>query len=444
MRSIDLTSGSPTKRIIAFAIPIFIGNLFQQIYSISDMFVVGRFLGKEALAAVGACSSVIIFITSILIGLCMGSGVYFSDLYGAKEYKKLSEAISTSFIFIFVITAVIMLVTMVFITPFMHLFNIPKAVLGLAKAYLLITVSGLPFLLLYNMATVILRAFGDSKTPLIFLIVSSTINIAFDFLLVIVWSLGVKGPAISTLAAQIFSGIPLSIYCLKKINFLKLRPIFNNSLFNWVAKYSLLTSLQQSIMNFGILLVQGLVNSFGVTIMAAFAIGVKIDTFAYIPAQDFGNAFSTYVAQNKGANKNERIRKGFHSAIVCSSVFSVVISIFVFFFAPNLVAIFSEGDTDVIARGAEYLRIEGLFYILIGYLFIHYGFYRGLGRFKTSIFLTVVSLGLRVILSYLFVWLGMGVTSIWWSIIIGWAVADIFGFSIYRRQISQLVCRRAE
>jgi Na+-driven multidrug efflux pump len=172
LRLVDLTNGSPTKKIIAFAIPIFIGNLFQQIYSVSDMFVVGRYLGKEALAAVGACSAVIIFITSIIIGLCMGSGVYFSDLYGAKDYKKLSAAISTSFIFIFVITVVTMLVTMVFITPLMRLFHIPETVMGLAKTYLIITVSGLPFMLLYNIATVILRAFGNSETPLIFLITS--------------------------------------------------------------------------------------------------------------------------------------------------------------------------------------------------------------------------------------------------------------------------------
>ena len=377
MRSIDLATGSPTRKIIAFAIPIFIGNLFQQIYSISDMFVVGRYLGKEALAAVGACSAVIIFLTSIIIGLCMGSGVLFSQLYGAKDYEKLSGAISTSFMFILAITLVTMVSTMVFINPLMRVFSIPLEVMGLAKTYLLITVSGLPFMLLYNMAAVVLRAFGDSKTPLIFLVTASTINIIFDFILVLVWPLGIKGPAISTLAAQLVSAIPLSIYAIKKMSFLKLRPNFDLALFNRVSQYSLLTSLQQSIMNFGILMVQALVNSFGVTIMAAFAIGVKIDTFAYMPAQDFGNAFSTYVAQNKGANKNIRIQKGFRSAIICSSVFSIVLSLLVIIFAPNLVAIFSDSDADVIAQGARYLRIEGVFYILIAYLFIHYGFIGG-------------------------------------------------------------------
>ena len=436
LRSIDLTQGSPAKKMVAFTLPIFIGNLFQQIYSVSDMFVIGRFLGKEALAAVGACSTIIIFITSILIGLCMGSGVYFADLVGAKDYEKLSVSISTSFLFILVVTAGIMLLTMVFIMPLMELFNIPEAVMELAKKYLIITVSGLPFMFLYNISTVVLRAFGDSKTPLIFLIIASTINVAFDFILVIVWPLGVSGPAISTLAAQFFSGIPLALYAIKKMRFLQLKFSFQKTVFEQVARYSLLTSLQQSIMNFGILLVQGLVNSFGVTTMAAFAIGVKIDTFAYMPVQDFGNAFSTYVAQNKGANKNERIRQGFKSAILCSTIFSVLLSVLVFVFAPNLVALFSDRDAGVIAQGTEYLRIEGLFYVLIGYLFIHYGFYRGLGHFRISIFLTIVSLGIRVCLSYLLIWSGLTVTSIWWSIIVGWAIADFCGFYIYKKSIS--------
>ena len=305
--------------------------------------------------------------------------------------------------------------------------------MGLARTYLLITISGMPFAPLYNMATVVLCAFGDSKTPLIALISASTINVAFDFLLVIVWPLGVKGPAISTLVAQVLSGTPLALYALKKMNFLKLWLVFEKALFNRIAKYSLLTSLQQSIMNFGIFLVQGLVNSFGVVTMAAFAIGVKIDTFAYMPAQEFGNAFATYVAHNKEANKIDRIRNGFRSAIVCSTIFSLPISALIYIFAPNLVAFFSDSDHSVIAQGAEYLRIEGLFYILIGYLFIHYGFYRGLGRFYTSIFLTVVSLGTRVLLSYFLVWVGFGVTSIWWSIVIGWTIADLFGFLIYRK-----------
>lgn len=431
LRTVDMTTGSPTKKILAFTLPIFLGNLFQQIYSISDTFVVGRFIGKEALAAVGACSAMVVFITSILIGLCMGSGVLFADFYGAKDHKSLSLAISTSGLFIFGITLVIMLGFLLFINPLMALFNIPTEAMDLAKSYITIIIWGLPFMFLYNFATAILRALGDSKTPLLFLIGASVINVAFDFILVLVIPLGVRGPALSTFGAQLLSGVPMALYAFKKLGFLKLKLHFNKNIFQKVAKYSLLTSLQQSIMNFGILMVQGLVNSFGVVTMAAFAIGVKIDAFAYMPAQDFGNAFATYIAQNKGANKTDRIRQGFKGAILCSTVFSLVITALVMVLAPKLIGLFSPTDSQIIQMGGEYLRIEGAFYVLIGYLFIHYGFFRGLGNFKASIILTLVSLGTRVALSYLFVFLGFGVTSIWWSIVIGWVAADLLGFSIY-------------
>ncbi len=431
MKTIDMTTGNATKKILLFSVPIFLGNVFQQIYSMSDTIVVGRFLGKEALAAVGASSALVVFINAILIGLCMGSGVLFAELYGSKRYKELSAAISTSAIFIFAVTSLIAILSIVFLDPLVRMFQVPEAALELSKSYLRIILAGLPFLFLYNMAAAVLRAMGNSKTPLIFLITASVINVAFDFILVIWIPLGVKGPAWSTFAAQLFSGMPLCIYAIKKLDFLKLKLHFEKEMFKKVAKYSILTSLQQSIMNFGILLVQGLVNSFGVIAMASFTAGVRVDTFAYMPAQDFGNAFATYIAQNKGAGEDDRIKSGFRSAILCATIFCAIISVGVCLFAPQLISLFVPGDTAVIEAGGQYLRIEGAFYVLIGYLFLHYAFYRGLGHFNTSIFLTVISLGIRVVLSYSLVWLGFGLQSIWWSIPIGWALADIAGFIRY-------------
>ena len=428
-----MTTGNATKKILLFSLPIFLGNVFQQIYSMSDTLVVGRYLGKEALAAIGASSAVIIFINAVLIGLCMGSGLLFSELYASGKYDELSEAISTSFIFIFCITIFTSGIFLIFLEPFVRLFQVPEETISIAKDYLWIILAGLVFMFLYNIASAVLRAVGDSKTPLYFLIISSVINVAFDFILVIFTPLGVKGPAWSTFAAQLCSGIPLCIYAIKKMNFVKLRLRFSKTMFEKVAKYSIMTSLQQSIMNFGILLVQGLVNSFGVVAMAAFTVGVRIDTFAYMPAQDFGNAFATYIAQNKGAGKEDRIKKGYWSAMACTSVFCALISVVVLLFAPWFIQLFSPEDAQVIEVGAKYLRIEGVFYVLIGYLFVHYAFYRGQGHFKTSIFLTVVSLGVRVVLSYTLVWLGFGLESIWWSIPIGWAIADIAGYLQYRK-----------
>lgn len=434
MKEINMTTGSATKKILLYTLPILMGNVFQQIYSLSDTLVVGRFLGSEALAAVGASSALMVFITSIIIGLTLGSSVLFANLYAEKNDYKLSRAMSTSIIFIIAIALFMSIVLIVFLNPLLRLFQVPSESFLYAKQYLYIVLSGLVFLTLFNIGSSMLRAIGNSKTPLIFLIISSSVNVLFDFVFVLWIPLGVKGPALSTLLAQIASGIPIFIIALKRFKYLNIRLIFDIKLFREVGSYAVLTSLQQSIMNFGILLIQGLVNTFSVAVVAAFAIGVRIDAFAYMPAQDFGNAFSIYTSQNKGAKLPGRIRKGFKSAIVMSSIFCGVISILIFMFAPNLIMLFSPENTEVIVEGAKYLRIEGAFYIFIGYLFIHYGFNRGLGNFKYSIVLTIISLGTRVFLSYLFVGIGYGIQSIWFSIVIGWIIADITGFYMYHKQ----------
>ena len=432
MQNIDMTVGSPTKKMLLFTLPIFLGNVFQQIYSISDTFVVGRFLGKEALAAIGASSALVIFINAIIIGLCMGSGVLFAEFFGAKNDNLLSKAVSTAGIFIGGITVAISAFFLILLEPLIRLFQVPEPAIHYAQDYLLIILSGLLFMMLYNFATAVLRAVGDSQTPLVFLVLSSVVNVALDFILVLYTPLGVKGPAWSTVAAQVCSGVPLCWYAVKKLN-VPLRLQFDQLMFRKVAQYSVLTSIQQSIMNFGILLVQGLVNSFGVVATAAFTVGVRIDTFAYMPAQDFGNAFAIYVAQNRGAKQRSRIRQGLRGAFYCVTVFCIVISVVVWLWAPQLIALFSP-DLGVINIGAQYLRIEGLFYSLIGYLFLFYALFRGMGQFKTSIVLTIVSLGTRVALSYSLVWLGFGLNSIWYSIPIGWALADLVGMICYKRQ----------
>lgn len=214
MKAIDMTSGSPTKKIMMFSIPILLGNIFQQIYSLSDTFVVGRFLGNEALAAVGSSTAIIVLINSIIIGLCMGASVLFAEYFASKNHTKLAKAISTSSIFVVLFSLFISLLLIIFLNPILTLFQMPEEVYPLARRYLYIVLSGLVFLALYNLASAILRANGDSRTPLVFLIISTTINVAFDFIFVLFTPLGVMGPALSTLLAQIGSGLPLFIYML--------------------------------------------------------------------------------------------------------------------------------------------------------------------------------------------------------------------------------------
>ncbi|STC78922.1 MATE efflux family protein [Clostridium botulinum] len=309
----DLTKGSPLKVILKFSLPMIVGNIFQQLYNVVDSIIVGKFIGTKALAAVGSSFAIMVFITSILLGLCMGTSIVFSQFFGGKKINKLKASISTSFIFIGITSIVISGLSLIFVDEIILFMKIPKELFVDTRAYLNIIFSGIFFAFLYNWAAGLLRALGNSKIPLYFLILAAIINIVLDLVFVITFNMGVSGAALATVIAQVVSAILCIVYCIKKLEFLKFKLSeikFDKEIFKLTASYSLLTSIQQSIMNFGILMIQGLVNSFGIAPMAAFAAAVKIDAFAYMPVQDFGNAFSTYIAQNKGAEKYERIKSG--------------------------------------------------------------------------------------------------------------------------------------
>ena len=287
-----------------------------------------------------------------------------------------------------------------------------------------------------NFYAALLRAVGDSVTPLWFLAVSVVLNIGLDLFLILVLDQGIEGAAVATVIAQgtAASGILLYTYKIRpELRLHREDMRFDRSSLREITSFSTLTCVQQSVMNFGILMVQGLVNSFGTVVMAAFAAAVKIDSFAYMPVQEFGNAFSTFIAQNFGARKGDRIRRGVRSAFLITIVFSLIISLLVFFFAKPLMLIFVRPDEAEILRiGTEYLRIEGAFYLGIGILFLLYGYYRAIRMPGMSVVLTILSLGTRVVLSY---WLAsipsIGVTGIWWSIPIGWFLADLAGIAYY-------------
>ena len=318
----------------------------------------------------------------------------------------------------------------------LYILRVPDQIRQLMKDYLLVIYAGITATFLYNYCSAVLRAIGNSVTPLIFLAVSAVLNVFLDIYLVAVVGWGVKGAGIATVFSQFVSGAGILIYTLKK--FPELVPQkedrrWNKGEFAAVLNLSAMTCLQQSIMNFGILMVQGLVNSFGTAVMAAFAAAVKIDSFAYMPVQDFGNAFSTFVAQNYGADNKQRINKGVVSAAVTSAVFCVIISTLVFIFAKPLMQIFiSPSETEVVNIGINYLRIEGSCYIGIGILFLLYGYYRAVDKPLMSVILTVLSLGTRVLLAYLLSAISfIGVTGIWLSVPIGWFLADIVGVLAY-------------
>lgn len=430
-----LTQGPITRNILLFALPLMFGNLLQQMYNIADTWVVGRFLGSDALAAVGSSYTLMTFLTSIVLGLCMGSGAAISMQYGSRDHDRMRQSVFMSFALIAGISVVLNLLVYIGMNGILWVLRVPQELRPLMKEYLLVIFLGILATFLYNYFANVLRAIGNSMVPLLFLAVSAILNVILDLVCVLVFRWGIRGAAGATVFSQYVSGVGIALYTLKK--FPELCP--KRSDCHWdrknlgvILNLSVMTSVQQSIMNFGILMVQGLVNSFGTVIMAAFAAAVKIDSFAYMPVQDFGNAFSTYVAQNYGANQPERIRKGIRSAGLTSMIFCVCISVLVCLFAEPLMGIFIDpSQGEIIEAGVHYLRIEGACYVGIGILFLLYGYYRAVNQPLMSVILTIASLGTRVALAYLLSATTLGVTGIWLSVPIGWALADGIGIGYY-------------
>ena len=442
----DLTQGPVTKSMLLFALPMILGNLLQQFYNVADTLIVGQFLGAAALAAVGSSYTLMTFLTSILLGMCMGSGAVFSIRFGEGDRARLKNSLSLSFLMIAAFTVVMNLAVFLLIDPMMGLLQVPEEVYPLMRSYLWVIFWGIGGTFLYNYFACLLRAIGNSATPLLFLGVSAVLNIALDLVFVVVVPWGVAGAAFATSLSQWVSGLGLLAFTLAKMP--QLRPSRQDV--RWkkdrvleIARFSLLTCVQQSVMNFGILMVQGLVNSFGTVVMAAFAAAVKIDSFAYMPVQDFGNAFSTFIAQNYGAKRMDRVGRGIKSAVVSSVVFALLISVLVFVFAKPLLLLFVKPEeTEILAVGVQYLRIEGAFYFGIGILFLLYGLYRAIERPGMSLVLTVISLGTRVALAYILSAIpAIGVVGIWWSVPIGWALADVTGVLYYKKLRGQLAGR---
>ena len=433
-----MTVGGITSTLLRFTLPMMLGSLMQQCYNIADTLIVGRCIGPEALAAVGSAYSLMVFLTSVLLGLAMGSGTVFSLQFGAGNFRGLRRSIYVSLVLIGCVTAVLTAAAFLLIDPILRLLQVPSEIYSMLRIYLLIIFGGIPLTFLYNFYAALLRAVGDSVTPLWFLGISVVLNIVLDLLFILVFDMGVGGAALATVMAQGVSAIGLMLYVLGRRPELRLRKKdmhFDRVSVKEIVSFSSLTCVQQSVMNFGILMVQGLVNSFGTAVMAAFAAAVKIDSFAYMPVQEFGNAFSTFVAQNFGAGKQARIRRGVRSAFVTSVLFSLAVSVAVFLLARPLMLIFVRAEeTEIIRIGVQYLRIEGVFYFGIGILFLLYGYYRAIRMPGMSVVLTVLSLGTRVVLAYALAAIpSVGVTGIWWSIPIGWALADAVGIIYYFR-----------
>lgn len=428
----DLTTGSISRGLWAFAVPLMLGNVLQQFYNLADTWVVGKYIGDNALAAVGSSYTLLTFLTSVVIGLSLGTGSFVSMAFGRKQNSDIRSGVFMSSVLIGAVTLVITALFYALLDPIISALLVPEEIVPDMRTYLSWVFIGFFATFLYNYVSNLLRSLGNSTVPLIFLGVSVVLNIGLDLLFVIPFGWGIAGAAAATVIAQYISGIGIVVYFLAACP--EYRP--KRSDMHWdiknfrsILSLSGLTCLQQSVMNLGILMVQAVVNSFGPVVMAAFAVAVKIDTIAYMPVQDLGNAFSVFVAQNHGAGQPKRIKSGIKQTLASTAVFCAVISLLVCLFAEPLMKLFVNGSNmQTVAVGAEYLRTEGTCYIGIGILFMMYGYYRAVNKPFMSVVLTVISLGTRVLLAKVLSAVPeIGVFGIWISIPIGWFLADSAG-----------------
>ncbi|MCI9125274.1 MAG: MATE family efflux transporter [Eubacterium sp.] len=433
-----LTTGPVARTMFFFALPMILGNFLQQAYNVVDTWVVGHFAGSGALAAVGSAFTLMTFLTSILLGLCMGSGIVFSLCFGKQDTQKLEYSICSSFLLILVIAVILTVLVLSGMDWIIAWLNIPREITGPSRSYLYLVFWGIPAVALYNYFCAYLKALGNSVTPLLFLAVSTIVNIVLDLLFVAKLHQGTFGAAAATMISQYIAGFGIGIYAFRTNNTLRKAfcrfQIKRDSLYE-ILNYSVLTCMQQSVMNLGILMVQGLVNSFGTAVMAASAAAVKIDAFTYMPLQEYANAFSTFIAQNAGAGQTARIRGGIRHAAATVVAYSLSAAVLLWFLAKPLMHVFIDAqETAILTEGVRYLHTICPFYFGIGCLFLFYGLFRALGKPAVSVVLTVISLGTRVALAYtLSAVSGVGVAGIWWSIPIGWMLADLAGILFYRK-----------
>jgi len=431
----DLTQGSETKAIVLFALPMLLGNIFQQFYNMVDSFVVGRFVGTAALAAVGTGFPIIFLMIALIMGVTMGSTVLVAQYFGAKEYAKVRAAVDTAYVFLFWAGLALSVLGVAFTEPILRLLRVPADVFPEASVYLRIIFAGMLPSFGYNAVSAILRGLGDSKTPLYLLVVSTVINIALDLSFVVLFHWGVAGVAWATVIAQTASFAGAIVVLNRRNEFLRLKLkelTFDREVFGLSLKIGLPTGLQQTLVAAGMMALTRIVNGFGTSTMAAYAAASRLDSFASMPAMSLGAAATTFVGQNLGARKPERVKRGHLSAVLLGGAYSLLTAAAVILFGRALMGIFSA-DAEVIAIGARYLFIVGLFYVLFSTMFITNGALRGAGAAMVPMFNTILALWVvRIPLALLFSGpLGMGSDGIWWSIPAGWAVGATMATAYY-------------
>lgn len=427
----DLTTGKITPQLVKFTIPLVLGNLFQLTYNAVDSIIVGRFVGKEALAAVGICNPILTLFILFLNGLCMGASILMGNQFGAKDYDKLHRQISTTMIAGFLFSVFLSVSCIIFAHPILCIMRVDLSIMSMTINYLRIIFAGLIFTFMYNCFASTLRALGDSQTPLYFLITSAVVNIIGDLFFVLFLGWGSEGCAVATVLSEALSCILCIIYIQLKVPVLQLGKkwlIFDKKLLGKTISYGWASAMQQATVQLGKLGIQAIVNSMGVAVAAAFAVVNRIDDFAYSPEQNIGHAMTALMAQSKGAGKKDRLKEAFRSGMKIELVYGIAIFLICFLFATPLMRLFTK-DSDVIRHGVTYLRLISIMYLLPAATNGIQGYFRGIGDLKITLISSFVNMGVRVVVaailvltfslqiealpySYLAGWIGMLITEL--------------------------------
>jgi putative MATE family efflux protein len=429
----DLTQGKPSRLILQFATPMLIGNAFQQLYNVVDSIIVGNFLGKQALAAVGASFPLLFMLISFVIGIATGSTIIISQYFGAKDIKSVRRAIDTLWIFLFFASLAITILGIVFSEKIFRLIQLPEDVIPQAVLYFNVYMGGIVLFFGFSATSAILRGLGDSKTPLYFLVIATIANIFLDLLFIVVFKWGIAGAAIATIVSQGGAFVTAVFYLNRTHDVFNLswrKIVFDRFIFKKSLKIGLPSGFQSTFVSLGMLALFRIVNDFGTDTVAAYSVALRIDSLASLAAMNFGAALSTYVGQNLGAKKPERVFAGLMATLKLSSIVSLAVTLVVILFRHQLIGMFTS-EPEVIRIGAEYLLIVCSFYVVFSAMFVIGGLLRGAGATLIPMFITLFALWvIRIPASW---WLSreLGAAGIWWAIPLGWAIGAGFSWIYY-------------
>ena len=400
----DMTTGNPVKLILLFSIPLLIGNIFQQFYSMVDTIIVGRFIGVEALAAVGTTSSMVFLVNGFVMGLTSGFAVLISQKYGAKDEVGVKEAVASSIILSIIATILVTFISVLSAKPLLTLMNTPSNIMKNASTYIIILYAGNIAIIFYNMMAAILRALGDSKTPLYFLIVSSVLNIILDLVLIINFKMGVAGAAYATVISQGVSAILCVIYTYKRYKILRLKKDdfkVKKKYYRKHLKVGIPMALQFSITSIGIMTVQSAINIFGSTVIASYAASSKVLQLVMQPATTLGVTMATYCGQNIGAKRYDRIKEGVKKCVQISIITSVISAIILIFLGKYFVMMFvSNPDAEILSYAQQVLNISAIFFIPLGLIFVYRNALQGIGDSFIPMMAGVYELVARAIVAF--------------------------------------------